>query len=97
MRKTKNKDGALEKNVDYQFEFPRQCNVHKNALSLTQAPMVRPEFNSSIMTFLCLKFIFLNYLFLGGIDRHALAKEVSKFSFKVPCDIVIEFKLYYLS
>ena len=22
--KTKNKDGALEKNVDYQFEFPRQ-------------------------------------------------------------------------
>ena len=39
LRKTKNKDGALEKNVDYQFEFPRQCIVQKNALSLTQAPM----------------------------------------------------------
>ena len=24
LRKTKNMDGALEKNVDYQFEFPRQ-------------------------------------------------------------------------
>ena len=40
MQKTKNKDGALEKNVDYQFEFPRQCIVQKNALSLTQAPMI---------------------------------------------------------
>ena len=39
LRKTKNKDGALEKYVDYQFEFPRQCIVQKNALSLTQAPM----------------------------------------------------------
>ena len=39
LRKTNNKDGALEKNVDYQFEFPRQCIVQKNALSLTQAPM----------------------------------------------------------
>ena len=39
LRKTKNKDGALEKNVEYQFEFPRQCIVQKNALSLTQAPM----------------------------------------------------------
>ena len=41
MKKTKNKDGALEKNVDYQFEFPRQCIVQKNALSLTQAPMIQ--------------------------------------------------------
>ena len=24
LRKTKNKDGALEKNVGHQFEFPRQ-------------------------------------------------------------------------
>ena len=40
LRKTKTTDGALEKNVDYQFEFPRQCIVQKNALSLTQAPMV---------------------------------------------------------
>ena len=40
LRKTKNKDGALEKNVDYQFEFPRQCIVQKNALFLTQAPMI---------------------------------------------------------
>ena len=40
MQKTKNKDGALEKNVDYQFEFPRQCIVRKHALSLTQAPMI---------------------------------------------------------
>ena len=39
VQKTKNNDGALEKNVDYQFEFPRQCIVQKNALSLTQAPM----------------------------------------------------------
>ena len=43
LRKTKNKDGAHEKNVDYQFEFPRQCIVQKNALSLTQAPMVIPQ------------------------------------------------------
>ena len=43
LRKTKNKDGALEKNVDYQIEFPRQCIVQKNALSLTQAPMFVPS------------------------------------------------------
>ena len=40
LRKTKNKDGAVDRNVDYQFEFPRQCIVRKNALSLTQAPML---------------------------------------------------------
>ena len=39
LQKTKNKDGAREKNSHYQFEFPRQCIVQKNALSLTQAPM----------------------------------------------------------
>ena len=44
LRKTKNQDGALEKkNVDYQFEFPRQCIVQKNALSLTQVPMFVPS------------------------------------------------------
>ena len=47
LRKTKNKDGALEKNVDYQFEFPRQFIVQKNALSLTQAPMVLESLNWS--------------------------------------------------
>ena len=41
LRKNKNKDEALEKNVDYQFEFPRQWIVQKNALSLTQAPMTK--------------------------------------------------------
>ena len=38
--KNQKKGGALENNVDYLFEFPRQCIVQKNALSLTQAPMI---------------------------------------------------------
>ena len=51
MQKTKNKDGALEKNVDYQFEFPRQCIVQKNALSLTQAPMIQITKNKMLDAF----------------------------------------------
>ena len=39
MRNAKNKEGALEKNVGHQFEFPRKYVKKENALSLTKASM----------------------------------------------------------
>ena len=70
LRKTKIKDGALEKNVDYQFEFPRQCIVQKNALSLTQAPMDFALISGYLPS--------ESYIDLGNLCYHAMISSKKK-------------------